>query len=144
MELVTRASDAAFSSDYEFLKWLRKWLQLLSSLLGSFRHEKTANPRTRQQLSPCANPLSVQEGSCFLGEGNAGAAFLAPRMVVSSRPCRCSPSAWHQQFPSRLQSVYRRSVPSSPTTRWVRAEKCKWQCTKNASKFRLVCQGRNK
>ena len=55
------------------------------------RHETTANPRTREQPSPCANALSVQEGSCFLDEGDVGAAFLAPGMVASSRQHHCSP-----------------------------------------------------
>lgn len=77
MELLTRASAAVFSSNYRFLKYLRKWLQLLSSLSGSCQTWKNSQSQNLTVAEPlCKSPLCAR-GKVFSGRGWCGCSVLS-------------------------------------------------------------------
>lgn len=144
MELVTRASAAASCSKLQISKIAQKTVAI-AQLPFRFTSDmkKTANPKNPTTDKSLCIPLLCVRGKLFSGQGWCGFNFFHPQ--VGGKQCSyaaASPPPWNQKSSSRLQNVYRRSLPSSPTTLWVKAEKCKWQCSKNMNNFLFVWQDR--
>lgn len=116
-ELVTCASAAACCCNYKFLKYLRKRLQLLSSLSDSLQIRKNSQPQEPNSGQGLVHIPSLCKRQDVFWARVTQVQFSQPPCWWQTAGCVAAPpSPGHQQSSSRLQNVHRRSLPSSPTT----------------------------